>query len=223
MQVPQTLTESGNATHYREYVTDRGRNRYEVEHTWADKPDRYIEKFPHPADFGKYRDRIGGLLLLPKRFNASYGGLPYAEKLPHYRLRVRCIPRPYSPIYGSRHARRVASHHHPSRNGHGWVLYLQGPDQSSPLEGVPLFPAHVGYQMAGKKPHYRGKRNIAHRRGRQCGRYSDDDWLFLSSANLTQEALSINMELGMLVRGAMPMRVEEQFRTLIQGKLLERV
>lgn len=30
------------------------------------------------------RNRIGGLLLLPKSFNASYGDLPYEEKLPHY-------------------------------------------------------------------------------------------------------------------------------------------
>ena len=37
-----------------------------------------------PADFAEYRNRIGGLLLLPKSFNASYGDLTYAEKLPHY-------------------------------------------------------------------------------------------------------------------------------------------
>jgi hypothetical protein len=30
------------------------------------------------------RDRIGGLLLLPKSFNASYGELPFAEKCEHY-------------------------------------------------------------------------------------------------------------------------------------------
>jgi hypothetical protein len=30
------------------------------------------------------RNRIGGLLLLPKSFNASYGDLGYEEKLEHY-------------------------------------------------------------------------------------------------------------------------------------------
>jgi len=30
---------------------------------------------------------------------------------------------------------------------------------------------------------------------------ADGEWLFLSSANLTQQAFTINMELGMLVRG----------------------
>ena len=77
-------TQSGNSPRYREYVTDRGRNRYEVEHIWANKPERHTDEFPHPADFGEYRNRIGGLLLLPKSFNASFGDLPYAEKLSHY-------------------------------------------------------------------------------------------------------------------------------------------
>ena len=61
-----------------------GKNRYEIEHIWADHPERHTDEFSHPADFAEYRNRIGGLLLLPKSFNASYGDLPYAEKLPHY-------------------------------------------------------------------------------------------------------------------------------------------
>jgi hypothetical protein len=77
-------TQSGNPSRYAEYVSDTGRNRYEVEHIWADKPERHTDEFSHPADFAAYRNRIGGLLLLPKSFNASYGDLPYAEKLQHY-------------------------------------------------------------------------------------------------------------------------------------------
>ncbi len=46
---------------------------------------------------------------------------------------------------------------------------------------------------------------------------ADGEWLFLSSANLTQQAFTINMELGTLVRGgSMPKRVEQQFVQLIQ-------
>ena len=53
---------------------------------------------------------------------------------------------------------------------------------------------------------------------------ADGEWLFLSSANLTQQAFTINMELGMLVRGGtMPSRVEQQFDRLIQVKTLEKV
>lgn len=53
---------------------------------------------------------------------------------------------------------------------------------------------------------------------------ADGEWLFLSSANMTQQAFTINMELGMLVRGGtMPKRVEEQFEKLIQSGQLKQV
>jgi hypothetical protein len=61
-----------------------GKTRYEVEHIWADHAERHTTEFSHPADFAEYRNRIGGLLLLPNTFNASYGDLTYADKLPHY-------------------------------------------------------------------------------------------------------------------------------------------
>lgn len=76
-------TESGSKSHYLEYVSE-GKSRYEVEHIWADFSERHIDEFPHPADFSEYRNRIGGLLLLPKSFNASFGKLSYEKKLPHY-------------------------------------------------------------------------------------------------------------------------------------------
>lgn len=77
-------TQSGQASRYSEYVGD-GKVRYEVEHIWANHPERHVDEFNHAADFAEYRNRIGGLLLLPKAFNASYGDLPYEEKLKHYR------------------------------------------------------------------------------------------------------------------------------------------
>lgn len=53
---------------------------------------------------------------------------------------------------------------------------------------------------------------------------ADGEWLFLSSANLTQQAFTINMELGMLVRGgSVPKRVEQQFNRLIHGGQLRQV
>ena len=76
-------TQSGQPSHYLDYVSE-GKGRYEVEHIWADHPEQHTDEFSHPADFAEYRNRIGGLLLLPKSFNASYGDLPYEEKLPHY-------------------------------------------------------------------------------------------------------------------------------------------
>lgn len=77
-------TEAGMPSRYFEYVDLRNKNRYEVEHIWADKPEEHVDEFPHSADFREYRNRFGGLLLLPKSFNASYGALPYQRKLGHY-------------------------------------------------------------------------------------------------------------------------------------------
>jgi hypothetical protein len=77
-------TRSGAASRYTEYIQRSGKKAYEVEHVWADHPERHRDEFGHEADFQEYRNRIGGLLVLPKPFNASYGDLPYGEKLPHY-------------------------------------------------------------------------------------------------------------------------------------------
>lgn len=77
-------TQSGRPSRYHEYVERQGRNGYEIEHIWADQYDRHANEFSHAADFAEYRNRIGGLLLLPKSFNASYGALSYAEKREHY-------------------------------------------------------------------------------------------------------------------------------------------
>jgi hypothetical protein len=76
-------TASGQPSRYGDLVSE-GRTRYEVEHIWADHPERHADEFAHAADFAEYRNRIGGLLLLPKTFNASYGDLPFEDKLPHY-------------------------------------------------------------------------------------------------------------------------------------------
>lgn len=53
---------------------------------------------------------------------------------------------------------------------------------------------------------------------------ADGRWLFLSSANLTEYAFTINMELGVLVTGGkLPAQVQERFDTLIGGAVLTSV
>ena len=74
---------SGKPSHYAEYK-QRGNKGYEIEHIWANKYERHTDEFSHPLEFGQYRNRMGGLLLLPKSFNASFGDKPYSEKLEHY-------------------------------------------------------------------------------------------------------------------------------------------
>lgn len=74
---------SGGVSKYAE-LTNTRKVRYEVEHIWADHPERHEDEFDHENDFARHRNRIGGLLLLPKSFNASYNDDPYELKLPHY-------------------------------------------------------------------------------------------------------------------------------------------
>lgn len=76
-------TASGVRSQTSDYLVE-GRGRYEIEHIWADHPERHADEFTSPAEFAEWRNRFGGLLLLPKIFNASYGDLPYAEKRQHY-------------------------------------------------------------------------------------------------------------------------------------------
>lgn len=76
--------QSDMPSHYLDYVNITGNSRFEVEHIWADKPERHEDEFDHPNEFREYRNFLGGLLLLPKSFNASYGALPYNKKLEYY-------------------------------------------------------------------------------------------------------------------------------------------
>ena len=55
-----------------------------LKNIWADHAERHTDEFDHPNDFADFRSRFGGLLLVPKKFNASYNDLEYQDKLPHY-------------------------------------------------------------------------------------------------------------------------------------------
>lgn len=48
------------------------------------RPARHSGEFPQQKDFHDWRNTIGGLLLLPKKVNASLNDMAYADKLPHY-------------------------------------------------------------------------------------------------------------------------------------------
>lgn len=76
--------QSGLPGRFVEYTTGDGTARYEVEHIWANHAERHTDEFPQSSDFQDYRNRIGGLLLLSKSFNASVGDRPYEEKREHY-------------------------------------------------------------------------------------------------------------------------------------------
>ena len=76
--------ECGTGIGFSAYVDRSRKHPFEIEHIWADKYERHTTEFDNHYDFAEHRDRFGGLLLLPKDFNASFGDAEYKEKLPHY-------------------------------------------------------------------------------------------------------------------------------------------
>jgi len=77
--------QSGGHARYPEYAKRSSRKGgYQIEHIWANHPDLFTDEFDHPEDFRAYRNRLGGLVLLPGPDNASYSDKPYEEKLDLY-------------------------------------------------------------------------------------------------------------------------------------------
>lgn len=81
--------ESGQPGRYVEYITASGRQAYEVEHIWAEQSwaedrERFRTWYPQEENFREARNRIGGLLLIPKSVNASYSARSYAQKRTQY-------------------------------------------------------------------------------------------------------------------------------------------
>jgi len=74
----------GLASRFDEYMSEGRKNGYEVEHIWADHWEQHKDEFTHETEFDEHRNRLGGLLLLPKTFNSSYNDWPYAKKMPKY-------------------------------------------------------------------------------------------------------------------------------------------
>ncbi|MEQ7137444.1 DUF262 domain-containing protein [Enterococcus casseliflavus] len=59
-------------------------NPIEIEHIWANHFEEHLEEFDSEIDFNQTRNNIGGLLLIPKSFNTSYGDSSYEIKLEQY-------------------------------------------------------------------------------------------------------------------------------------------
>ena len=77
-------TSSGKHSMYLEYT--RGKGHYQIEHILpkiSGKEDP-PKGFKDQDEYVNNRNRIGGLLLLPRSFNASFGKRPYEEKREYY-------------------------------------------------------------------------------------------------------------------------------------------
>lgn len=71
---------SGATTTFSTYfVSVPGAKPFEVEHIWANKFDEHRDEFEQQHEFENYRNRIGGLVLLPRGTNQSLGPMPYSS------------------------------------------------------------------------------------------------------------------------------------------------
>lgn len=76
--------ESGIPSNFENYISDSIKKPFQIEHIWSDNFDEHQEEFDQRDEFNSYRNRIGGLLLLPKGTNQSFKDDAYDKKLPHY-------------------------------------------------------------------------------------------------------------------------------------------
>jgi uncharacterized protein with ParB-like and HNH nuclease domain len=76
--------ESKVPTNFGKYVDRKSKGRYDIEHIWPDKYERYENEFPNAHDFNRYRNHFGGLVLLPERENRALGADPFERKLAVY-------------------------------------------------------------------------------------------------------------------------------------------
>lgn len=57
---------------------------WEIEHLWPNKHGLYRHQVPDEIVFRSLRNRLGSLVLLPHRDNASLGAMPFEEKVKRY-------------------------------------------------------------------------------------------------------------------------------------------
>lgn len=76
--------QSGQPGRYLEYIVRSGKNAHEIEHLWANHFERHADEFAHAQEFSTHRNKVGGLVLLPKKINASLNDKAYSDKLEHY-------------------------------------------------------------------------------------------------------------------------------------------
>lgn len=75
---------TGLETSFDRYSSTKAQTRYEIEHIWANNYDRHKGEFDNATEFSFYRNRLGGLVLLPRGTNQSFRDRPYDQKISHY-------------------------------------------------------------------------------------------------------------------------------------------
>ncbi len=75
---------AGESTNFNNYFHKGMGKPFEIEHIWNQHFVEHKDEFEQQHDFDEYRNRLGGLVLLPRGTNQSYGDKSYAIKLTHY-------------------------------------------------------------------------------------------------------------------------------------------
>lgn len=80
--------QSATPTSFDKYLDRSSSNRYDIEHVWPSQLDAYVEAYPDRFatrdQAAQFRDRVGGLVLLPEKVNRSLQALPFAQKRDKY-------------------------------------------------------------------------------------------------------------------------------------------
>ncbi|MEP7269403.1 MAG: DUF262 domain-containing protein [Saprospiraceae bacterium] len=97
----------GKETNYVSYQNPTGK-KYEIEHIWANKYDEHRDEFDQVNDFQKWRNSIGGLILLPQGTNQSFNSDIYPDKLEHY-VKENTFAQTLHPMYYEKNPNFVKS------------------------------------------------------------------------------------------------------------------
>ena len=75
--------QSGQNSNFVTFTRGAGKP-FEIEHIWSDKYEQHQDEFDNENDFRQSRNYVGGLVLLPKGTNQSFGADTYEDKVVHY-------------------------------------------------------------------------------------------------------------------------------------------
>jgi len=75
---------SGKKSSFEQYFYSAGSKPFEIEHLWADKIEFHSDEFTQMDEFGRYRNMVGGLVLLPRGTNQAFSAAKYEDKVEHY-------------------------------------------------------------------------------------------------------------------------------------------
>ena len=76
--------ESGYGTSFATYYDEVDGKPFQIEHIWADSFADHRDDFDQRDEFDKYRNYIGGLILIQQGTNQSFGSMHYDEKCKLY-------------------------------------------------------------------------------------------------------------------------------------------